>query len=137
MTTETKNTKGFAVIGWKALKKGLSLQGFLDIETSSGMRLYGCTLHRLPDNRRWVGLPAKSFSKDDGSLGCTRIVDFDCPATYSRFQHLALAAVDRYFSQNPKEMPTGETSLFETARSSTSRAAQTDALEISGGDIPA
>jgi hypothetical protein len=90
----------FKIVDWRALQKGDSLQGFLAIATPSGLVLHDCTLHERADGRRWVGLPAKQYTKNDGETAWARLVDFIDTRTYFRFQTAALEAVDRYFAEN-------------------------------------
>ena len=98
--SETANTSGavgrvgFEVLDWKAHEKN-TLQAFLSLSLPSGMILHGCSYHRRNDSR-WVGVPGQKFTKADGSVGYTPVVEFTTDAAHQRFQEQAIAAVDRY-----------------------------------------
>jgi hypothetical protein len=61
--------------------------GFFDIELASGLILRCCTLHEK-NGRRWVGLPAKPYTANDGGQTWAAIVDFRDKQASSRFQEL-------------------------------------------------
>jgi hypothetical protein len=69
-----------------------TLRAFFDVELPSGMILCGCTLHEK-EGRRWVGLPAKPYTKDDGSQSWVKIVDFADRDKAKQFRDLVLPAV--------------------------------------------
>ena len=96
--SESKN--GIRVAGWRPLRKGQSLQGFFAVELPSGLNILDCTYHQRDDGRRWVGMPAKSFKKDDGSLGWVQMIDFVDKRTRNRFTDQALVALDEYLKEN-------------------------------------
>jgi hypothetical protein len=85
------------VLNFKPYQKN-TLVAFFDVELSSGMRLCGCTLH-TKNGHWWIGLPAKPYTKEDGSQSWCRIVDFREKATHERFQQivtpLARAALEQ------------------------------------------
>ena len=85
---------GFEVLDWKSHEKN-TLQAFLSLSLRSGMILHGCSYHRRNDSR-WVGVPGQKFTKADGSVGYTPIVEFTTDDAHRRFQEQAIAAVDRY-----------------------------------------
>jgi hypothetical protein len=88
----------FVIIGWRDLRKGKSLQAFLDIELPSSMVLLDCTYHKRDDGARWVSLPARQYQKADGTTAWAQIIDFANKDAQKRFQKLAREAVDRYLS---------------------------------------
>lgn len=63
----------FAISNWKPMRKG-ALLGFFDCELPSGLVLKGCMLFEK-GQRRWIGLPAKTFSKADGGTGYSPTVE--------------------------------------------------------------
>jgi hypothetical protein len=69
-----------------------TLRAFFDVELPSGMVLCGCTLHEK-EGRRWIGLPAKPYTKDDGSQSWVKIVDFAGRDKAAQFRDLVLPAV--------------------------------------------
>jgi hypothetical protein len=83
------------ILGFKPFEKN-TLRGFFDIELASGLILRGCTLHEK-NERRWVGLPAKPYTGNDGGQTWAAIVDFRDKRTAARFQELTtVAAVAAY-----------------------------------------
>src|SRR5882672_8953873 len=86
--------RGFEISGWNPYTKN-TLQGFFTLTMPSGMVLHGCTFHRKNDSR-WIGVPSQKFTKADGSVGYTPIVEFATDDAQRRFQEQAVAAVDRY-----------------------------------------
>jgi hypothetical protein len=75
-----------------------TLRGFFDVELPSGMILCGCTLHER-EGRRWIGLPAKPYTKEDGSQSWVKIVDFVDRDKAKQFQESVLPAVPAVFEQ--------------------------------------
>jgi hypothetical protein len=75
-----------------------TLRGFFDIELASGLILRGCTLH-FKNEKSWIGLPAKPWTKPDGTQSYTAIIDFRDKQTSYRFQNavtpLAVAAYEQ------------------------------------------
>jgi hypothetical protein len=51
------------------------------------------------EGKRWVGLPAKPYTKDDGTTSWTKIVDFAGKDRAKQFQDLVLPAVVAAFEQ--------------------------------------
>ena len=85
---------GFEVSHWKPNTKN-TLQAFFTLTMPSGMVLHGCTYHQKNDSR-WIGVPSQKFTKQDGSVGYTPVVEFTTDAAHQRFHEQAIAAVDRY-----------------------------------------
>ena len=88
---------GFEVSNWKPYLKN-TLQAFLSLTLPSGMTLNGCSYHRKNDSR-WIGVPSQKFTKADGSVSYTPIVEFTSDDAHRRFQEQAIAAVDRYLNE--------------------------------------
>jgi hypothetical protein len=63
------------------------------------MVLHDCTYYQRQDGARWIGLPARQYTKQDGSTAWARLIDFADRDAYARFQKLAKEAVDRYLGQ--------------------------------------
>jgi len=67
----------------KPLNKN-TLRGFFDVTLASGLKLNGCALHEK-DGRRWVGLPAREWTKQDGSKSWTPMVEVPDRDTRDKF----------------------------------------------------
>ena len=90
----------FAVSDWKDVRKGESLQAYLTLRLQSGMRLYECTYHERADGSRWVGLPARSYTKPgESKRSWFRLVDFDSRESHQQFQSAALEAIARFLEE--------------------------------------
>jgi hypothetical protein len=89
---------------WRPQKQN-TLRGFVTLQLApSGIVLYECMLHEMPDGRRWIGLPSrpqldqeKRQRKDPvtGKLLWTPIVKIAGKDEKARFEKAALAAIDR------------------------------------------
>jgi hypothetical protein len=90
---------GFEVSNWKPYTKN-TLQAFLSLSLPSGMTLHGCSYHRKND-ARWIGVPSQKFTKADGSVRYSPIVEFVEDDAYRRFQEQAIAAVERHLGGQP------------------------------------
>ena len=87
---------------WRPVQKN-SLQGFCTLHLApSGIVINDCSLHRMPDGREWIGLPAKPQIDRDGQQRkdpttgkplYVAIVEVRGKAERERFQQAALAAV--------------------------------------------
>jgi hypothetical protein len=67
--------RGCKIRNFKPLRKN-TLQGVFDLELPfAGIILRGCTFHER-DGKSWVGWPAQSYVKQDGTKSWTNIVDF-------------------------------------------------------------
>jgi hypothetical protein len=91
------------ILAFKPFEKN-TLRGFFDLELPSGMILAGCQLHEK-DNKYWVGLPAKPYTKDDGSQSWVKFVDFADRERAKQFQDLVLPAVLAAFEQTREAVP--------------------------------
>lgn len=114
--SEAKTAGEMTVAEWKPMRRGESLRGFLTLVLPSGMQLHECTLHQRETGARWIGLPAKQFTKPDGTVQWTRIVDFTEQTTYSNFQRQALKAVDGYLAQLPEPGKGKTAPLFDRTK---------------------
>jgi hypothetical protein len=70
-----------------------TLFGFVDVTLPSGLTICGVTLHRK-DERRWCGLPAREYVKDDGTKAWLPVVKFASRHVADSFRDEVLAAYD-------------------------------------------
>jgi DNA-binding cell septation regulator SpoVG len=90
--------QGFIARDWKPYQKN-SLQGFISIELPSGLIVREITVHEK-DGTRWLGMPSKSYQKQDGTTGWTPQVDFKDAQARSRFTREALKAIDKLLQES-------------------------------------
>jgi hypothetical protein len=69
-----------------------------------GLEIRDCTYH-LTDKGRWIGLPAKPYTDDEGNTKYSYIVKFLDKEKYAQFQKSALAALDKYGVEQEEETP--------------------------------
>lgn len=73
-----------------------TLQGFFTAQlTNIGLEIRDATLHEK-DGKRWIGLPAKPYEKEDGTTGYAFIVKFYEKDKWNQFQKATLEALDKY-----------------------------------------
>lgn len=85
------------ITSFKPMQKG-SLRGFITFRmTNIGLELNGATLNEK-DGKRWIGLPAKPFTKQDGSTGWQPLVAFYDRGMENKFRSAALKALDEYLA---------------------------------------
>jgi len=90
------------IVSFRKFEKN-TLQGFVIVRmTSVGLEIRDCTLHEK-DGCRWISLPSKPYTKEDGSTGYSYIVAFPEKRIYEQFQKATLAALDEYLKSVPKE----------------------------------
>jgi hypothetical protein len=87
---------------WRPVHKN-TLQGFCTLHLApSGLVLNDCSLHRMPDGREWIGLPARpqlgpdGLQRKDPTTGKALympVVEIKGKSERERFQAAALAAV--------------------------------------------
>jgi hypothetical protein len=82
----------FLALDWKPMQRN-TLQGFVTIVLPSGLRIRECSLHEK-NGKRWVSLPGKPWTRQDGTTSYVAILDFADDEARFRFQRLALAAID-------------------------------------------
>jgi hypothetical protein len=102
------------IVSWREVKKGESLQGSFSIALPSGLRIIDLTYHKRKDGARWVGMPARSYEKADGSTSWIPMVEFTGRAARERFSKQTLQALDNYLAQQQPAKPTAneESSFF-------------------------
>lgn len=85
-----------------------TLQGFLTIlMTGIGLEIRDCTIHQK-DGKKWIGLPAKPYEKDDGTTGYSYIIKFVDKDRYFQFQDAVIKELDRYLSKEIGDTPEGD-----------------------------
>jgi hypothetical protein len=89
----------FIAFDFKDVRKGDSLQGFVTLELPSHLVIKDCAYHCREDGRRWIGLPGKPFTKQDGTTSYVNILDFSSKEAKNKFQRMALEAVDELLAQ--------------------------------------
>jgi DNA-binding cell septation regulator SpoVG len=72
--------------------KGGHLTAFVTLETPSGLIIHDCRVFEK-QGRRWIGLPSRSYKREDGSTAYTDIIKFVSKDIYDRFQSEALEAI--------------------------------------------
>jgi hypothetical protein len=70
-----------------------TLFGFIDVTLPSGLTICGVTLHSK-DGRRWCGLPAREYLKDDGTKAWLLVVKFASRQIADKFRDEVFAAYD-------------------------------------------
>ena len=83
----------FSVLEWKFYAKD-TLVGFLSPELPSGRILNHCSLQTRGDSR-WIRLPARQYTKDNGSTSWITVLEFTSRERCNKFQQVAIAAVDQ------------------------------------------
>jgi hypothetical protein len=81
------------ILKFKEYEKN-TLRGFIDVEMPSGMIVKGLTWHKKEDGEKvseWLGLPAREYTKEDGSKGYANQVDF---VTRNLYWDFVLAVLD-------------------------------------------
>lgn len=83
------------IIDFRTHRKN-TLEGFATIRlTKVGMEIRDMAFHQK-NGKRWLQLPAKPYSKPDGSKGWSYIISFYEKDKYNQFQAVALEALDAY-----------------------------------------
>jgi len=89
------------ITNFKPLDRG-TLKGFVTFRmTNIGMEIQGATLNEK-DGKRWIGLPAKPYQKQDGSTGWQPLLSFYDRGMEGKFRSAALKALDEYI-RKPQE----------------------------------
>lgn len=90
--TPRANSVAFLATDWEPERQNTK-QGFCTITMPSGLRIRRCIVHEL-NGKRWVLMPAKPWTKPDGTTSYVCILDFVGPASKDLWQQHALAAVE-------------------------------------------
>jgi DNA-binding cell septation regulator SpoVG len=82
------------VCDWKPLNRG-GLRGFVTLTLASGLIIHNCQLIEA-GGRAWVGLPSLRFSRSDGSIYYSPVLDFVTRTARRNFERSALEAVEAF-----------------------------------------
>jgi hypothetical protein len=82
------------IVKWRGCAKN-TLVGFVDVHLASGLLIRGITVHQKGD-RRWLGLPARSYETDSGATAWSPVVEIPDHETRERFERLVLEALDQF-----------------------------------------
>jgi hypothetical protein len=81
-----------------------TLRGFFDLEfADTGMILRGCAFHER-EGKHWIGWPAQSYVKKDGTKSWVNIVDFRDNKTKYLMQDEAIPHVIATFAELGAEL---------------------------------
>ena len=95
---------GIEIVKFRKYEKN-TLQGFLTIlMTEVGLEVRDATLHQK-EGKRWIGLPAKPYQKEDGSTAYAYVIKFVDKGRYQQFQNAVLKALDGYLSEEIESIP--------------------------------
>jgi hypothetical protein len=82
------------ITNWQPRIKN-TLRGFFSATLPSGMVLHRLMLHEKGETR-WVGLPSREWTNDQGLKQFAKLIEFRDHATADRFRDAVLAALDRH-----------------------------------------
>jgi len=89
-----------------------TLKGFIEVETPQGMVIKGLTWHQKEDGDKvseWLGLPAREYTKEDGSKAWANQLDFVTRNLYWDFVTAVLEALKAHLdAEKLKEAWSGE-----------------------------
>jgi hypothetical protein len=89
----TADAPQLVALNFKAFQKN-TLQGFVDLEiTEVGLTIHGVCLH-LKEGKRWVSLPAKPWTDQDGNQKWQPVLEFTDSDARAAFQAAAIKAID-------------------------------------------
>jgi hypothetical protein len=103
----------FLVIEWRAHPQGDSLKGFATFKLPSGMIVHDCAFHQREGGQRWLAMPSRTYTREDGSTAWQPVIDFVNSATSQRFQKLAKDALDLYFKLHPPSVEADPTVITD------------------------
>ena len=92
------------VVSLRRLERGESMKAVLSLETASGIRLIDCIFHER-NGSKWVSMPAKSYTKDDGGTAWIPLIDFSSRAVRDAFVKQAVTAVEKYLAEHWDKKP--------------------------------
>ena len=74
--------------------------GFIDIRFASpALELFGCSIHQQGD-KRWIGLPFKTYVKPGGWKGKNYMAKFHIPEDYQAFCDAVFTELDRQLEKS-------------------------------------
>lgn len=86
---------------YKVINKGF-LQGFADVYVPEWkVTINGCKLFQKK-NQRWVNLPDKEYTKQDGTIGYAPIIRFESQEDQREFTNRAKEAIEKHIATNPQ-----------------------------------
>jgi hypothetical protein len=74
--------------------KEKTLQGFFTAVLPSGMVINDLMLHEKSDGSRWIGLPSREYTNQQGTKQYMAYIEFDSKEARQRFQEQILEALD-------------------------------------------
>lgn len=104
--TERTNRMAIEIVSYKPINRG-TLKGFVTFRmTNIGLEINSAMLNEK-DGKRWIGLPAKPYQKQDGSTGWQPLLSFYDRGMENKFRSAALKALDIYLAgpQDDDEEP--------------------------------
>ncbi len=67
------------------------------------------TLHEIKvfekGANRWIGMPSREFTNDQGEKKYTELLTFDTEAIKNRFRNQIMGAIDKFLAENPEMKP--------------------------------
>lgn len=85
---------------------------------NKGNLLASCDVHIVPwkltlhevkifekGANRWITMPSKQFTNDQGEIKYTELISFDGEAVKNRFRSQIMGAVDQFLALNPDMKP--------------------------------
>ena len=85
--------RGIKVSNFRPCQKN-TLLGFVTLTLPSSLVIRDCTIHRKNDSR-WIGLPAREYTKPDGTKAWSPVLEFADSDAKKRFQWMALQALEQ------------------------------------------
>ena len=85
------------IADWKPLSKN-TLKGVFSATMPSGMVFHSLMLHERDDGKRWIGLPAKEWTNEQGVKQFSRFIEFTDRRSADRFRDEVLAALDAFLA---------------------------------------
>jgi hypothetical protein len=80
------------ISNWKAFQKN-TLRGFFTLALDSGLVIHKCSLHEK-NGQRWIGLPAEKYSKRDGAVAYSVLIEFTSRQVSDRFRKQVVRALE-------------------------------------------
>jgi len=93
------------ILKFKEYEKN-TLKGFIEVETPTGMVIRGLTWHQKEDGEKvseWVGLPAREYTKEDGSKAWANQLDFITRNLYWDFVTAVLEALKAHLKAEKQQ----------------------------------
>jgi hypothetical protein len=95
---------GIEIVKFRKFEKN-TLKGFLTIlMTNIGLEIRDCTVHQK-DGKRWVGLPAKPYEKEDGTTAYSYVIKFVDKNKYFQFQEAFIKELSQYLKKQNVSTP--------------------------------